>query len=53
MKHVQTIQIGDSEITSTFAARNIGVVFDDRIDIGKQIVKMCQTVFSGLEISVR
>ena len=40
---VQTIQIRDAEIKSTSAARNIGVVFDDIMDIGKQIVKVCQT----------
>ena len=52
---VQAIQTGDSAITSTSAARNIGVVFDDRMDIGKQIVNVFQIdmVLSGLEISVR
>ena len=29
---VQTIEIGDSEIASTSAARTTGVVFDDRMD---------------------
>ena len=45
---VQTIPIRDSGITSTFAARNIGVVFDDKMDREADKFKVCQTCFFWL-----
>ena len=45
---LKPIQIATSKITSTSATRNIGIVFDDREDIGKQIANACQTCFSWL-----
>ena len=38
-------------ITSNYAARTIGVVFDDRLDITKQIVKVCSLIPSCMKWS--
>ena len=50
LKHVtiETISIGDSEITPTESARNLGVIFDTGINMKKHISSVCSKAFLQL-----
>ena len=45
---LSSVQVGDSGITTSKCARNIGVLFDYHMDMTTQVTKMCKAAWSQL-----
>ena len=45
---LSSVQVGDSGISTSKCARNIGVMFDHHMDMTTQVIKMCQAAWFQL-----
>ena len=46
---LSSMQVGDSGISTSKCARNIGVMFDHHMDMTTQVTKMCQAAWFQLK----